>query len=326
MKGIREIVGFSLALIVFLTLGASNLAIAAEKAYPTKEINMYIGFSPGGGTDATGRVICSVMEKALGVPIVVINKAGATSALATAYVANSTPDGYTLLYTLTPYAVMKKIEEPGLAYSLDKLTLLGSSHKLYIFLAVRSNSPWKKIEDFIDYAKNNPVKFAAIGSLGPERYIQTHFAEYFGFKKITQVPYPAANEGARALLGGEVDAVVQANPAAQFVKSGDFRFLAVFAKERNPSYPDVPAIAEKGKGYDRFFLYRTMLIGPKGLPGPVVDKLTKTFKEAGQSESVNKAFMDIAFSPEYLSPEKCIEEWKQEEKSYTELFKRWQTK
>lgn len=324
MRPAREFVVFFMAMIISLTLG--DPAPAAEKEYPTKEISVYIGFSPGGGTDATGRIITNLMGKSLGVPVVVINKAGATSALATALVANSTPDGYTLLYTLTPYAVLKKIEEPGLSYSLDKLTLLGSSHKLYIFLAVRSDSPWKKIEDFIDYAKKNPVKFAAIGSLGPERYIQTHFGEYFGFKKIIQVPYAAANEGARALLGGEVDAVVQANPASRFVKSGDFRFLTVFGKERNPSYPDVPAIAEKAKGYDQFFLYRTMLIGPKGLTGPVADKLTKTFKEAGQSESVNKAFLDIAFTPEYLSPEKCIEEWRLEEKKYAELFKRWQSK
>jgi tripartite-type tricarboxylate transporter receptor subunit TctC len=308
----------------FVTLGA-RLGMTAE-AYPTREINVYIGLTAGGGLDTTGRVMCKAMERLLGVPMVVINKPGASTAIATAYVANSKPDGYTLLWNQSPFPLLKKLEEPSVDYSLDKLTLLGTSHKNYVFLAVNASSPWKTYEQFIDYAKKYPVRFGSLGTLSPDSCLLDYLATFAGFNKVIRVPYSGGPDSARALLSKEVDAIIQTDPAMNYAKSGDFRFLVVFGPGRNPApiFPDIPAIVEKEKGFNHFFMTRTFLAGPSGLPGPIVEKLTKTFKEAATTGEVNTIFRNSNRFPDYLTPEESVELWKLEEKvykPYAEQFK-----
>lgn len=324
MKAKKESFVIMLALVVLISITFIGIrqGISAEDAYPKREINVYIGLSAGGGADITGRVICKVMEKLIGVPIIVINKLGASSAVATAFVANSKPDGYSLLYTQTPNGVLAKIEEPSLDYSVDKLTFMGSSLKLYIFLTVRADSPWKTYEEFVNYAKKNPIKFGSTGTISPEDAFLYYFNKTVGFKDMIHVPYAGGSASARGLLAKEIDAVIQANPAVQFVQSGDFRFLAILGPERSPQHPNVPTIYEKQKGFDRYFQYRGMLMGPKGLSPAVTDKLVKAFKEAGQSKEVISVAEKTTYIPEYLTPEQCVESWKREEKTYGEIFKK----
>jgi tripartite-type tricarboxylate transporter receptor subunit TctC len=322
VKKVSFLIKFALVALISITFMGIRQGIAAEETYPKREINVYIGLSAGGGADITGRVICKVMEKLLGVPIIVINKPGASTAIATAFVANSKPDGYSLLYTQTPNGVLAKIEEPSLDYSLDKLTFMGSSLRLYLYLTVRADSPWKTYEEFVNHAKKNPVKFGSTGTISPEDAFLYYFNKTVGFKEMIHVPYAGGSASARGLLAKEIDAVIQANPAVQFVKSGDFRFLAILGPERSSQFPNVPTIYEKEKRFDRFFLYRGMLMGPKGLSSAVTDKLIKAFKEAGQSKEVIAIATQTTYVPEYLTPEQCVESWKNEEKTYGEIFKK----
>jgi tripartite-type tricarboxylate transporter receptor subunit TctC len=322
-KGVGLAIVCAAGMLISMTLGARQ-CLAAE-AYPTREISVYIGFPAGGGADLTGRVTCEVMQKLLGVPMVIVNKPGASTAIATAYVANSKPDGYTLLWNQNPFPILKKLEEPTVDYSLDRLTLLGCAQKLYIFLAVNASSPWKTYEQFIDHARKNPVKFAFIGSVSPDTCLLDYLATFAGLSKIIRVPFAGGAENARALLAKEVDATIQANPAGQYVRSGDFRFLAVFGPERSPLFPDVPAITEKEKGFSQFFVTRTFLAGPKGLPLPIVDRLTKALKEASTREEVDAKIKLTNYVPGYLTPQENVESWKLEEtvyKPYVEQFKK----
>lgn len=317
----RWFIVLATALLIPMALGGFSQSVAKEKAYPTREITVYFGFGPGGSVDTSGRVICKVMESLLGVPIITINKPGASSAIATAYVANSKPDGYTLLYGLTPYPIQKKIEDPSMPYSLDKLTFLGSSHKFHLFLTVRSDSPWKTYEQFVDYAKKNTIKFGSLGTVSAEGSIQAYFANYVGLKKVITVPYAGGGKSVRALLGGEVEAVTHAGPVMPYLRSGDFRALVFFGPERNPEWPDVPAINEKEKGFDVFLGGRNHLLGPKGMPDFVVEKLIKVFKEATESEEARDIFKKMSYPVEYLTPKQCVENWKSVEKFYTKKFK-----
>ncbi len=263
------------------------------------------------------------MEKILGVPIIIINKPGASSAIATTFVANADPDGYSLLFTITPYPITAKLQEPSLTYGTQNLTFLGASHTAHVFLTVSSKSPWKTYEEFVDYAKKNPVKFANVGGVSPEGTVQqAHFAKFLGFKKMTQVPYAGASQKANALLGGEVDADLAIVPAANFVKSGDLRWLVVFAPQRHPFYPEIPAITEKEKGYDVMVTFRSAMIGPKGLPTDVINKLTKAFKEAANSEQGRVMFRNLVYMPDYKTPEECLELWKLDEKLYDKFVVR----
>jgi tripartite-type tricarboxylate transporter receptor subunit TctC len=316
MKGKKErfLIVLSICVLIAMTPGIRR-AVAAE-AYPTREITVYIGLSAGGGLDTTGRVISKAMEKLLGVPMVVINKPGASTGIATAFVANSKPDGYTLLWNQTPFPILQKLIEPSVDYTVDKLTFFGSSHKDSVFLAVNASSPWKTYEQFIEYAKKNPVKFGFVGTLSPDSCEGHHLAAIVGFKQMISVPYPGGPDSARALLSKEVDAIIQADPAMNYAKSGDFRFLACLRPERNPFFPDVPAITEKEKTFSEFFIARTFMAGPKGLPAPVVDKLTKTFKEAATTDELHAMFRRSSRFPGYLTPEETVENWKMEERAY----------
>jgi len=312
---------FTTIICIFITFEWNNQALSKEKDYPNREITVYSGFPPG-GSDTHGRVICKVMEKILGQPIIVVNKPGGSSSIATAYVANSKPDGYALLYGLFPYAILQKIEDPSLPYSVEKLTFLGSSHKSYVYLTVRSNSPWKTYEQFVEFAKKNTVKFGAIGSRSLENFVQAHFAEFIGFKKMIQVPYTGGGKNVAALLAGEIDAITAATPAAPYVKSGDFKWLVYFGPERNPIYQDIPAITEKEKGFDAFLGGRNQLLGPAGMPVPVVEKLTMAFKEALRAKEVEDIFKGMGYGPEYLTPQQCVDLWNREEKFYTPWIKK----
>jgi len=304
---------------IFVIFGWDHKALSKEEDYPKREINVYIGFPPG-GPDVHGRVICKVMEKILGQPMVVVNKPGGSSSIATAYVANAKPDGYMLLYGLYAYAVFEKIEDPSLPFSVDNFAFLGSSHKSYLYLTVRSDSPWKTYEQFVDYAQKNPVKFGSIGSRSMNNVVQAHFAEFLGFKKMIQVPYAGGGKTVTALLSGEVDAIVAATPAAPYVKSGNFRWLVYFGPERNAIYSDVPAITEKGKGFDVFIAGRNHLLGPAGMPMGVTEKLTKAFKEALRAKEVEDIFKAVGYVPEYFTPQQCADYWKWEEKFYSGLL------
>jgi tripartite-type tricarboxylate transporter receptor subunit TctC len=303
----------------FVIFGWDHIALSKEEDYPKKEITVYIGFPPG-GPDVHGRVVCKVMEKILGQPMVVVNKPGASSAIATAYVANSKPDGYTLLYGLFSYAVLEKIDDPSLPFSVEKLAFLGSSHTSYIYLTVRSDSPWKTYEQFVDYAKKNPVKFGSIGTRSLNSATQAHFAEVAGFKKLIQVPYAGGGKTVTGLLSGEVEAITAATPAAPYVKSGNFKWLVYFGPERNAIYSDVPAIAEKEKKYKFFLPGGNHFLGPAGMPPGVVEKLTKAFREAVRSKEVEDIFKSVGYVPNYRTPQQCVDYWKLEENFFSEFL------
>ena len=307
--------------IVSLVFGGLGQSLAKDKPFPSKEINIYIGHSPGGSVDTGGRIICKVMERLLGKPVIPINKPGASSAIAVSHVAKSKPDGYTLVYGILPYPVQKIIEEPSLPYDADKLTFFGSKNRAYIFLVVKSDSPWQTYEEFIDHAKKNPIKFATIGTVSLEGSVQAHLAKAAGFKKLIQVPYAGGSKAARALLGGEVEAFTSCGSVMPYIRSKDLKFLVFFGPERNAMFPEIPAITEKEKGFSLFISATDYLAGPKDIPDYVAQKLTKTFKQAVDSEEVIAYFKKIAYVSKYLTPDEFTELWKREKKFYTEKSK-----
>jgi tripartite-type tricarboxylate transporter receptor subunit TctC len=315
------LIAFATILLIFVALGGGSQSFAKEGTYPSKEISVYIGFAPGGSVDLGGRVICKAMEKILGKPLVPINVRGASSGIAVSRVAESKPDGYTLNYGLFPYPIQKKIEEPSMPYGVDKLTFLGSNHNCYDFLVVRANSPWKTFDDFVKSAKEKPIKFASIGSVSLQSSEQLLLSKAVGFKKLIQVPYAGGNPAAMALMRGDVDAFTSCGAVMPYIRSKDLKFLVYLASKRNPQFPDVPAITEKNKNYKLFLSATDYLAAPKGIPRPLMDKLTKTFTKAIESEAVKNYFKKIAYVSAYRTPEKIIELWKQEKAFYTERFK-----
>jgi len=320
MKGMKKshLIALTLIILTPIALGVTGHAYAAEKEFPTREINIYIGFPPGGSQDITGRVIKKVLEKFLGVPVVVINKPGASGAVSASFVANSKPDGYTLDYMLNPFPLIKKIEEPSLPYGPDELTLFGFPYEYYHMLAVRADSPWKTYEDFVEYAKQKEIKFGCGGT--PQEYNQIEFAQRVGLK-MTLVPFGGGGPAVRALLGGHVDAItVSSGPTGPYVRSGDFRWLVYFGPARNKVYNDIPSIKEKGLA-----LYSggwTLFSGPKGIPDPIAKKLQDALDKAAETEEVKELFRKFGWDYRYRTAKESYEQWKEEEGFYKEWMKK----
>jgi tripartite-type tricarboxylate transporter receptor subunit TctC len=256
--------------------------------YPDRPITMVVPWGVGGMTDLITRAISMAAEKEFGKPIIIDNKAGAAGVIGLNYVLKSKPDGYTLVlttssaYLLIPH--MRTVPYNPITDITDIVPIV----QFDFGLAVRSDSPWKNYEDVIKYAKEHPEKFTyATAGVGNTQHI---FLERIAKKegiKWTHIPFKSGAEAVTACLGGHSDAVSQGSlELLPHVDSGKLRFLVSLNNFRWKSVPNVPTIVEKG--YDSYAWSFMTVLGPKGLPEPIRQKIEDTFNKAKKSPSFVK--------------------------------------
>jgi len=267
--GLLTTIGFVLAL--------AFPALSAE--FPAKPINLIISFAPGGTSDVSGRALANSAKRFLGQPLIVENKPGG-GGTAGLYVMNNKPaDGYTLgLMTSTGVIMSYHMGTMNFDPVRDLTHILRFLHTLN-GLVVRPDAPWKNIQDFINYSKQNPTK-VTIGTagVGATSYLtMEEFADLVGLQ-WTHIPYKGGGELYSALLGGHVDAVIDAAGWAPLVDAGKFKLLVTFGETRDLSYPQVPTLREVG--YDLVASSAVEVVGPKGMPKPIVKRLQDAFKSA----------------------------------------------
>ncbi|MCX5906570.1 MAG: tripartite tricarboxylate transporter substrate binding protein, partial [Deltaproteobacteria bacterium] len=264
-------IGWTISL---LFLGAS---VGAQE-YPNKPISLIIQYPPGGSTDLTARAMANAAKKYLGQPIICENKAGGGGTVGVAYVTTRPADGYTLGIVSS---------SPTIAYHMGKLNfnpLDDVTHIIrwgwYLFgIVVRADSEWKTLPDLIQYAKQNPQKIS-YGSPGvgtPPHLAAEELAMAAGMQ-WTHVPYKGIAENNTALLGGHIDVVSDSSGWAPLVDAGNFRLLATWGFQRCSRYPNVPTVKETG--VDVVCAGPLGLMGPKGIPKPIVAKIQDAFKKA----------------------------------------------
>lgn len=255
--------------------------------YPEKPINLYIGYSGGGSTDIAARMLASLVQADLGVPVLCVNKPGAGSALMHGLVAKAKPDGYTvgLLVTaaLTRIPYLNKVP-----YDPEKdFTPIMQFAAYQYGLCVKSDSPWKTFREFIDYAKKNPgkVTYATAGTGSGQHLAMEYLAKK---EKIvwTHIPHAGGVPAVTAVMGGHITAVAQTIEWKPYVDSGDLRLLAVFGDKKIANYPKVPTL--KDLGYDFSVNAGLGLVGPKGLHEDIVKKLETSFLKATQNADFKK--------------------------------------
>jgi len=253
---------------LFLILSGPVLA----QDYPSRPITVYCGYEAGATTDLTARGLAAGLEKVLGVPVVVENKAGGGATVAAGLVASKKPDGYTLgivstgVITVRPQ-IFKVSYDP-----FKDFTLIAQYSRYIGGLCVLNDSPLKTIDDFIAYAKSKPG--LSYGSSGA--YTQQHMAvELFSQCKglnLKHVPYKGGAPANTALLGKHTDFVAGSGQHMQYLKQGVFRMLMIYnAEKRDPDYPDLPILKELGCPDAPALGY--ILVAPKELPEPVYQKL-----------------------------------------------------
>ncbi len=274
------------ALAAWVLLGL--LPAAAEEHWPAKPVTLLVGFAPGGGTDLIARQVAPRLSELLKQPVIVENRAGASGTIATAAAARARPDGYTLLLGHVSSNAMVPAIMPKLPYAAARdftaITLIGSVPQV---VAVPASLPAKTLQEFIAFAKTKPggVNYASSGA-GTQQHFAAELFQQATRTTMTHVPYKGSGAALADLIAGQVDVNFDTVPTVlQQVKAGKLRALAVTSRQRAASLPEVPTVIEAGvPDYEIGAWY--MLMGPAGLPKPVVDVLADAMNRTLQSPEV----------------------------------------
>jgi tripartite-type tricarboxylate transporter receptor subunit TctC len=280
--------------ITALLLFAAGLA-HAQAPFPSKPITMIVPFPPGGLADIVARPVAEAMSRELGQPVVVENKAGAGGGVGMALAAKAPPDGYTVLLSLSSLTV---IPEADVVLGRPQMFALNSLRPIARFtadptvLAVRAESPWKTVKDFVEDARRRPgaINYGSSGNYGTMHVPMEILSQNAGIK-MTHVPFTGAAPAVVALLGGQIDAI-SSGPATvlQHVKSGKLRVLAHWGNGKLEAMPDVPAL--KDSGYNAEYAQWSGLFVPAATPEPVAQRLRAAARAAAQDAKVKQVILN----------------------------------
>jgi tripartite-type tricarboxylate transporter receptor subunit TctC len=296
------------AAIVSLMLAAP----AAAQGYPERPIRLLVPFSPGGGTDILARVIAGRMSESMGQPVVVENRPGGNTLVATEALVRSAPDGYTLILQTNNLAANPTLYAGRLSYDTYKdlvpvSLVAGNPH----VLVVNPSVPARTLAEFIALAKSRPntLTFASAGS-GTVNHLAGELLKTLTGIDIVHVPYKGSGSVMPDLLGGQVDSLFAAMPTVTgHIRGGKLRAIAVTTPRRFRGLPDVPTIAESGyPGYD--FSSWFGVLAPAGTPRPVVDRLHGEIVKALKDATVQERLADYEIfgsSPEEFAAHLKVE-------------------
>jgi tripartite-type tricarboxylate transporter receptor subunit TctC len=286
-------------------VGAFATPAAADNHgnYPNKPIKMVVGFAPGGATDIVARLIGVEMEKRLGQPIVIDNKAGGGSNIGAAEAARAAPDGYTLFMMTVAQSINPAVYSK-LNYNTQKdfepIALTMSSPSI---LVINPKIPANNVAELIAWAKANPGKLtmASSGAGGSPHMAAELFKLRAGIDYL-HVPYKGANPAMNDVLSGVVmGGFKTATAAIPQIQAGNVRALAVAAPQRLAQLPDLPTMAEAGMP-DFNVTSWNGIVAPAGTPKAIVDKLNAVVVEVLKDPEVVAQFQKRAAVPVGGSP------------------------
>lgn len=259
-----------------LVLAACVGAGWADGAYPSQAIRLVVPFPPGGGVDGAARLIVKPLSDRLGRSVFIDNRAGASGNIGTQLVAQAKPDGYTLLMaSISPNAINVHLYK-RLGYNPVKdFASVGVAMTVPQVLAVKADSPLKNVGDLIAAAKARPgvMNYGSAGAGASQHLATESFKRQTGVD-LTHVQYRGSAPAQAALMGGEIDMILDSTSILPLVTAGKLRALAVTSSKRLPVLPNVPTLAESGvKGVVAGVWYG--LMAPAGTPPEVIARLNK---------------------------------------------------
>jgi len=287
-------------------IGCALLAGGPLRAeYPERPITIIVPWGAGGGTDATGRILASLLEGKLGVPVSVVNRTGGSGVVGHSAIATAEPDGYTLGVVTVEIGMMHWQGLTELTY--EDYTPLALYNEDPAGLQVRADSEWDSAQAVLDAVKANPgehkssgtgqggIWHLALAGMLAEAGIHPNAAPW--------VPSQGAAPGLQDLVAGGVDIVTCSVPEAQaLLEAGRVKSLAVMSEERNPAFPDVPTLKE-ATGLEWTIGAWRGIAGPAGMPQEVVDVLVPALKEIHDGQEFRDFMAQRGFGVVWRDPE-----------------------
>lgn len=309
-----------------LVAAASFASFAiAQDTYPSKPITLVVPFPPGGVADIVGRPFADALSRELKQPVVIENKPGAGGGIGMGLVAKAKPDGYTLLLALSSISILPEADKVlGRApmYQLDQFTPIARLTADPTVLAVRADSPWKTLQEFVDDARKRPgaITYGSSGNYGTMHVPMEMFAHSANVK-LLHVPFTGGGPAVIALLGGQVDALSTGpSTVLQHVKAGKVRVLASWGDHRLASLPDVRTLSESG--YNAVFFQWSALFAPAATPEPVVARLREAARAAAADPRFVGTLATVETPVQYLDAPELRRFWDADAKKLADAVQR----
>lgn len=300
-------------------------ATKAHAAWPERPITIIVPWGAGGGTDATARILASLMERELGVPVNVVNRTGGSGVVGHSAIATATPDGYTLGIVTVEIGMMHWAGLTDLDWRA--YTPLALYNEDPAGVQVRADAPWNTAKELLDAIRSNPpgtFKASGTGQGGIWHLALAGMLAAAGMEpdRVPWVPSQGAAPGLQDLVGGGVDIVTCSVPEAKgLIDAGKVKSLAVMASERNPVFPNVPTL-EEATGVKWTLGAWRGVAGPKGLPQEVVDRLVPLLKKIHDSQEFRDFMAQRGFGVIWKGPAEFAEFMAQRDASLGEVMKK----
>ena len=301
---------------------AAGVAQAADSAYPTRPVRLVVPFSPGGGVDATARIIAPKLSESMGQHWVVDNRAGAGGNLASEIVARANPDGHTVLLALDTQLTANPILYK-LPFSVEKdlqpVVILAVSDQIVV---VHPGVAAKTLKELIAMARQKPGAFRhGSGGMGSSNHLAAELFKKVTGTDIVHVPYKGAGPSIAAILAGDIQMNISSTASTiGFIKAGRLRALASTGAKRGKALPELPTVAESGyPGFEAIQWYA--LVVPGATPKSIVARIHKDSLKALQTADVRASMERLGLQQEPTTPEELVARIKKETATWAAIIK-----
>lgn len=307
---------------LFLPLAASHPAHSQSESYPAKPVRVIVVFPPGGSNDVTARIVFKKMDEIARQQFIVDNRGGASGTIGATMVAQSPPDGYTVMVQSATHIANAYMYKGKLEYdTLKDFTGVTALAKQIGIMVVHPSMPVRSVKELIDLAKQRPGEIN-YGSAGLGSYVHLNMAMFISMSgvKMEHITYRGGGPLSVGLISGEVQMTIGTiGSFIRHIESGRMRPLGVTSAKRVPQLPDVPPIGDTLSGFD--FTAWVGCFVPARTPRPVVNRLNALLKEALADRDVSSKLVAATLEPMYMTPEEFDQRLKSDYERYGKLMK-----